>query len=154
MLHFDHQKQVEPPGGVEARSHKKQILCAEGHHDTLQFFVIWLGLAGYEVTTCDSTAECIELAASKHFDLYLISDWLLDGSGFDLAEQIRCLDRQTPMILNSAQVYPRDIERGKRVGAQAFMPKPSDPERLLETISQLLRLDANRELKAERQNGG
>jgi hypothetical protein len=57
-------------------------------------------------------------------------------------------DLQTPMILNSAQVYPRDIERGMKAGAQAYVTKPSDPEQLLDAISLLIKPDARLALHA------
>jgi DNA-binding response OmpR family regulator len=151
----DDQEQVESPGGVGAavrrlgaQSYQMQILCAEGHQDTREFLVIWLGLAGYEVAASDSLAECVKLASSLRFDLYIISDRLLDGSGFDLAEKIRSFDRQTPLIFHSALAYPQDIERGMKAGAQAYITKPSDPEHLLETISLLIKPDARLALHA------
>jgi CheY-like chemotaxis protein len=149
MFCRDNREQSESPGGVGpavmtqgAQSHQWQILCAEGHQDTREFLVIWLRLAGYNVTTTDTVAECVELAASRRFDVYLISDRFLDGAGFDLAEKIRSFDRQTPLILHSAQAYSRDIERGMKAGAQAYITKPSDAEQLLETISLWIKLDA------------
>lgn len=131
-----------------AQSYQMQILCAEGHQDTREFLVIWLGLAGYEVTPSDTIAECVELATSRRFDLYLISDRFQDGSGFDLAEKVRSFDRQTPLIFHSALAYPRDIERGMKAGAQAYVTKPSDPEKLLEAISLLIKPDARLALHA------
>lgn len=115
-----------------------KILCAESHQDTRELLVIWLGLAGYEVTAGDTIAECLELAASRRFHLYLIGERFLDGSGFELAEAIRSFDRHTPLVFHSAQAYPKDIERGMKAGAQAYITKPSDPERLIETIRQLI----------------
>ena len=118
---------------------QEQILCAEGHEDTRELVVVYLGLAGYQVTPVGNTiAECIEMAASRSFHLYLIGDLFLDGSGFDLAQQIRSFDRHTPLIFHSARAYPEDIERGLKAGAQAYITKPSDPAHLVETIRLLI----------------
>jgi DNA-binding response OmpR family regulator len=148
-------QQVETHGGVgaavtrlEAKSYQRQVLCAEGHQDTREFLIIWLGLAGYEVKATDTVTECVELAANRRFDLYLIGERFQDGSGLDLAEKIRSLDRQTPLIFYSALAYPRDIERGMHAGAQAYITKPSDPEHLLEAISLLIKTDARGALHA------
>lgn len=143
MACCDHKEQLESLSGVGVmrlgmQSHKRQILCAESHEDTREFLVIWLGLAGYAVTAGDTIAECLELAASRRFHLYLIGERFLDGSGFELAEEIRFFDRLTPLVFHSALAYPKDIERGMKAGAQAYITKPSDPEYLIETIRQLI----------------
>jgi DNA-binding response OmpR family regulator len=120
------------------RSCQAQILCAEGHEDTREFLAVWLGLAGYEVTATETAAECVKLACGRRFDLYLIGDGLLDGRAIELVETIRSLDGRTPLILNSAKAYPKDIERGMKAGAQVYLTRPSDPDYLLLTISLLI----------------
>ncbi|HWO02821.1 MAG TPA: response regulator [Blastocatellia bacterium] len=127
------------------QSDKWRILCAENYEDTREYLVIWLGRAGYEVTTSDTVAECVELAASRHFHLYLIGERFPDGSGFDLVEKIRSFDGQTPLVFHSALAYPKDIERGLKAGAQAYITKPSDPEHLMETIRLLIDTDDRKE---------
>ena len=141
----DHQKQLESLSGLRAavsrlelKSYRRRILCAEDHEDTREFLVIWLGLAGYEVTPVKNIAECVEVAVSFRFDLYLISERFPDGWGFELAAEIRSFDRHTPLVFHSAQAYQKDIERAMNAGAQAYITKPSDPERLVETIRQLI----------------
>lgn len=130
------------------QSYQRQILCAESHQDTGWFLVTWLGLAGYEVTLTDTAAGCIRLAATRHSDLYLIAGQFADGTGFDLAEKIRSFDRQTPLIFYSAHAYPADIERGMKIGAQAYLTKPSDPEELLRTIRLLIKAEDGQVLRA------
>ncbi|MEK6303321.1 MAG: response regulator [Acidobacteriota bacterium] len=122
-------------------TYQRQILCAEGHDDTREFLIIWLGRAGFEVTPCDTIAECAEMAASRRFHLYLIGDRFLDGSGFDLVEKIRSFDGHTPLVINSTLAYPTDIERGMKAGAQAYITRPSDPKHLVETINLLIDTD-------------
>ena len=123
------------------QSDKWQILCAENYRDTRDYLVICLEWAGYEVTPGDTVAECVELAASGRFHLYLIGERFPDGSGFDLVEKIRSFDGQTLLVFHSALAYPTDIERGMNAGAQAYITKPSDPEQLVETIRLLIDID-------------
>jgi CheY-like chemotaxis protein len=94
------------------QSGKLQILCAESYQDTREYLVICLDRLGYEVTPSDTVAECVELAASGRFHLYLIGERFPDGSGFDLVEKIRSFDGQTPLVFHSALAYSKDIERG------------------------------------------
>lgn len=123
------------------KAYLKQILCAEGHQDTRDFLVIWLGLAGYRMISGNTIVECVEMAASRRFHLFLIGDRFPDGSGLDLAEAIRSFDPQTPLVLYSSRAFQKDIERGMKAGAQAYITKPSDPELLLETIRLLINTD-------------
>jgi len=120
---------------------QRRILCAEGHPDTREFLVIWLGFAGYEVSTTDTVSKSVRMASRLNFDLYLIGERFPDGSGFDLAERIRFFDQHTPLVFHSTQAYQTDIERGLKAGAQAYITKPSDPKRLVETITQLINND-------------
>jgi DNA-binding response OmpR family regulator len=120
------------------QSDKWQILCAENYRDTRDYLVIFLDQAGCEVTPSDTIAECLELAASRRFHLYLIGERFPDGSGFDLVEKIRFFDGETPLVFHSALAYPKDIERGMNAGAQAYITKPSDPAHLVKTIRLLI----------------
>ena len=124
--------------GLGIQSYQREILCAEGYQETREFLVVWLGLSGYEVTCSDIIAECVEMAASRRFGLYLIGDRFVDGSGLELAQKIRAFDRHTPLVLHSAYAYQKDIDRGMEAGAQAYITKPSDPDHLATTIRLLI----------------
>ncbi len=46
--------------------------------------------------------------------------------------------RSTPLIIISTQATERDVERGKKLGADAYVPKPFSPELLRNTCERLL----------------
>lgn len=61
MVRCNYQQHAESLSGarVGAMKFQRRVLCAEGHQDTRELLVIWLGLAGYEVTSCDTVAEVV-----------------------------------------------------------------------------------------------
>lgn len=125
--------------GRKMEKPKGQILCVEDDHDSSEVITILLGMSDYEVITADSVAEGAELARRGGFDLYLLDNWLKDGTGIDLCKEIRSFDSRTPILFYSGAAYDSDIKQAMQAGAQGYMVKPSSLENLATTISQLVR---------------
>lgn len=57
-------------------------------------------------------------------------------------EEIRALDRSDvkaiPIIAMTANVFDEDVERSGKAGMNAHLSKPIEPDRLYETMSQLI----------------
>jgi CheY-like chemotaxis protein len=117
---------------------KKRILCVDDSPDNCELLSFILEDAGYEVETAPSVTEGWQLARSGEFKLYLVDLSLSDGSGFDLIEKIRAFDRSTPIVVCSAYLRESVQDEAKRVGAQAFLSKPIDPDQFAKTIAELL----------------
>jgi DNA-binding response OmpR family regulator len=115
------------------------ILWVEGHRDNREVLVVFLGMAGYAVTPCDSIRQAARLVQDRHFDLYIVGDCLPYGSNLPLAAQIKAVNPCAPLIVYSALAFANDIERGLKAGAQSYVTKPGDLDILLATIKRLLR---------------
>ncbi len=61
--------------------------------------------------------------------------------GFELIRQVRQLPTAPVIIATSASVYERDQQKSLSTGANAFLPKPIDADRLLEQLQHLLGLE-------------
>jgi CheY-like chemotaxis protein len=120
------------------QSNKRRILCVDDNEDTCEILTLYLGMSGYEVTTAHTLVEGLEKAVSGGFDLLLLDNLLPDGSGVELCQQIRGLNRKTPIVFCTADAYPKQIEKALSAGAQAYVVKPIYPEQLEHTIEQLL----------------
>jgi CheY-like chemotaxis protein len=77
------------------------------------------------------------LESDEPFDLLLLDDELPGIKGVELAQRARMLSHraQTPVVIISAS------ERGRAArlaGASAFLKKPEDINRVVETIARLL----------------
>jgi DNA-binding response OmpR family regulator len=95
-------------------------------------------LSDYEVTTAGTCAEALQVAKTRLINLYLLDNWLPDGSGIELCKQIRKIDPNTPIIFYSAAAYDKDREEAIEAGAKVYLIKPVDISRLVEAIKTLM----------------
>jgi DNA-binding response OmpR family regulator len=110
----------------------------EGHRDNREFLVVFLGMAGYAVTACDSIPQALKVVEDRQFDVYIIGDCLPHGCNLPLAVEIKAINPVAPVILYSALAFANDIERGLKAGAHAYITKPGNLDHLLATINCLL----------------
>ena len=68
----------------------------------------------------------------------VLDNWLPDGSGVELCEKIRRVDRTTPIIFTSAIAQRPDIDLAMQAGADRYLVKPYEPEVLVQTVKELL----------------
>lgn len=93
---------------------------------------------GYEVKVAGNCAECLRLAASERFDLYILNDGYADCQSIELCESLRALDPHTPLLFLSENINGYD--RSKITGAQAYLSKPRDFVSLVQTVQALVNL--------------
>ena len=86
----------------------------------------------------ETSAEALRLSQSARFDLYLLDSRLPDGTGAELCQRICSFDRVTPILFLSADASPQTQAEVFRLGAQAYLTKPVDPEVVKEMVRWLL----------------
>ena len=114
------------------------ILIIEDDEDTRFVYSVLLQMEGYLVTHVGTMAEAISRILSTNYDLIIMDVRLPDGDGVELCFQIRAFNKITPIMFVSAAAYEKDVERGMKAGAQAYMTKPADANKLLENVAYLL----------------
>jgi DNA-binding response OmpR family regulator len=119
-------------------SPRKRILCVEDDEDSSALMTASFELLNYRVVIASTSAEALRLSQNERFDLYLLDSQLPDGTGAQLCQHIRSFDRVTPILFLSADAYPETQAEAFRVGAQAYLTKPVDPDVLQEMVSWLL----------------
>ena len=74
------------------------------------------------------------------YDLIITDINMPDVNGLELIHFIRKSEqyRKTPLVIISTQATERDVERGKKLGADAYVPKPFAPDQLRSTCEALL----------------
>ena len=117
---------------------RKRILFVEDHEDTWE--LVALILAGYEITCARGFDEGLRLARQL-FDLYILDNWLPDGTGVELCRRIREFDPHTPILFYSAAARAPDIEEALRAVAQAYLIKPVRFEELKRAVEKLTSSD-------------
>lgn len=117
---------------------KRRILCAESHEDICELITLLLEEKGYEVRTTQTATDCLKLATTERFDLYLLNDKYIDGDSIELCQQLRAYDPATPVLLFSLDSSGINRRRGLQAGAQAYLVKTTDFVALVQTIDRLL----------------
>jgi len=114
----------------------RRVLCVEDDRDTCE--ILRFVMTEYEFTAVHTVEEAEKLIASTSFDLYVLDNWLPDGSGTELCEKIREAGRTEPIIFTSAIGQRHEIDRAVAAGADRYLVKPYEPETLIQAIKELL----------------
>jgi two-component system, sensor histidine kinase len=118
---------------------KRRILCAESNRDVGDLIALMLTRKGYEVETVQTAADCLKLAATDRFDLYILNDTYIDADSLELCRQLREMDAVTPVLLFSLESSgPRRERQAAQAGVKIYKSKTSDFVSLVQTIDRLL----------------
>lgn len=117
--------------------HRKRILCVEDDDDVCSMLTNLLSLVGYEITIARTVSEALRDIEEKEFELYLLENWLPGGTGIELCKVIRAASASVPIIFYSSAAYEDDRRAALDAGANVYLFKPSDIDKLLDTIKRL-----------------
>ena len=96
----------------------------------------------YQVDWARTKKEAHELCAPAQgkldYDLIILDVGLPDGSGLDLARDLRLADKPTPIIFLSAQSSAEYRLEGFELGAEDYIPKPFHLKELILRIHKVL----------------
>ncbi len=95
--------------------------------------------AGYRVSNAKDGEEALAIWRAEHIDLCLFDVMLPKKDGFMLAQEIRQLDRQVPILFVTARGQKEDRLQGFRLGGDDYLTKPFSIEELLFRIDVFLR---------------
>ena len=115
---------------------RRRILLVEGQEDAWN--IVAYKLEEHALFHARGFEEGPRLARRGYFDLYIIDNWLPDGSGSGLCRAIREFDPHTPILFHSAAAYEGDIQDALRAGAQDYLAKPIIPYELRQAVSRLI----------------
>jgi DNA-binding response OmpR family regulator len=114
----------------------KRVLCVEDDRDTCD--VLRFIMTEYDFSTVHSVEDALEHVGVEKYDLWVLDNWLPDGSGVELCERIRNSGDGSPIIFTSAVGQRQDIDRALEAGATHYIVKPYEPETLLKAVKELL----------------
>lgn len=98
-----------------------------------------LELKGYEVHHAADGREAFQLYLKEHYDLCIIDIMLPVMDGFSLAEEIRGIDKEIPILFLTAKSLKEDKIRGLQIGADDYILKPFSFEELVLKIEVFLK---------------
>lgn len=94
---------------------------------------------GYEVHHCSDGVLCIEKFQKENFDICILDIMMPKMDGFELAEAIRKVNLDIPIIFLSAKTLKEDRIKGLRLGADDYLVKPFSIEELVLKIEVFLK---------------
>lgn len=111
-------------------------MCVEDNQDTCE--VVGFIFRDYEMVFAGTVRDAAPHIDNEDFDLYMLDNWLPDGSGIDLCKKIRELKPEAPIIFTSAVGMKQDIDEAIAAGADRYILKPVEPETLRNVVKELV----------------
>ncbi len=94
---------------------------------------------GYSVTHCMDGQSAIQKFGTDSFDLCILDVMLPQKDGFEVAEFIRKVNTEVPIIFLTAKSLSEDRIKGLRIGADDYITKPFSTEELLLRVENILK---------------
>lgn len=117
---------------------KLSILIVEDEESLQAALKLNLELEGYEVSCADNGFIALKKVEEEYFDLILLDVMLPEIDGFDVCENIRLKNIDTPILMLSARSGSADRVAGLKRGADDYLTKPFNLEELLLRIEKLI----------------
>jgi len=118
-----------------------RILVVDDKKENIYLLEALLKGSGYDVVSAMNGAEALEQLRANRPDL-IISDILMPVmDGFQLCKEVKGDEelKDIPLVFyTAAYVDKRDEELALKLGAEKFLRKPVEPDKLLETIDSLV----------------
>jgi DNA-binding response OmpR family regulator len=112
------------------------ILCVEDDIDTCEFLAVLLREFHFEVA--HTVHHAMPKLAARSHDLYILDNWLPDGSGIDLCRSIRSKYPAVPILFTSGSDLQTEVNEALAAGADEYVLKPCEPLKLREIVKDLI----------------
>lgn len=94
---------------------------------------------GFEVTMESDGAKATALFKKSQPDICVLDIMLPNKDGFTIADEIREIDEEVPIIFLTAKTQTEDVVKGFTIGGNDYIRKPFSMEELIVRIQNLLR---------------
>lgn len=120
-------------------SKKANILLVEDDPNLGVLLSEYLSAKDYETTLCTDGQEGYDTFLKEPFDFVILDVMMPVKDGFTVAEEIRQLDKNTPILFLTAKAMKEDTLKGFKLGADDYMTKPFSMEELLARVEAILK---------------
>lgn len=117
-----------------------RILVVDDDANLIRLLRAILKSSGFDVTTCGDATEALDVAEQGHFELIILDLRMPVMDGRTYYRELRGRGVMTPVVIASA--YGARAAQSE-LGAQAAIEKPFDPDRLIETVENILASSAS-----------
>ncbi|MDD5584515.1 MAG: response regulator [Candidatus Omnitrophica bacterium] len=122
---------------------RKKILVIDDDKDIVRSLQIKLEMEGFQIISASDGYEGIYKARTSGVDLVLLDLKLPGLPGEQVCKELRKEEQYEtlPIIMLTAKDSDTDRVIGRVIGADCYMPKPFEMDKLLDNIKSLLRLE-------------
>lgn len=117
---------------------KRKILVVDDSEIVRNFHSYILKVMGYEVVTAENGAVALEKFLVDKYDLLITDINMPKMDGYEFIKGVRESGCQIPIVVISTEDEYKDRMKGLKAGANIYMVKPTEPEKLVSTIKKLL----------------
>ena len=99
-----------------------------------------LELEGFDVTTAVDGQDCLDKVKDVQPAVITLDIMMPRLDGWEAASRLRA-DPDTAdikVVLLSARAQEADLQRGEKIGVDAYLTKPFDPDELIDTVRRLM----------------
>ena len=118
---------------------KRKILLAEDDSSFGELLKNYLELNDFETSWFKDGIEAYKGFQRNQFDICLLDVMMPEMNGFQLAEEIKQLTPDMPLLFLTAKSLKEDILTGYKSGADDYIVKPFDSELLIFKINAILK---------------
>jgi DNA-binding response OmpR family regulator len=116
-----------------------KVLIAEDDIDFGNVLAQYVSISGFEVERAHNGKEALEMFREKKPDICVLDVMMPEMDGFSLAEKIKEVSSDMPVIFLTAKSLKEDIIKGLKIGADDYITKPFDPEILILRLNNILK---------------
>jgi CheY-like chemotaxis protein len=116
-----------------------RVLVVDDDDVIRQLITVNLELEGFEVDTAVDGQDCLDRVKDVQPDVITLDIMMPRLDGWEAAGRLRA-DPDTAgikVVLLSARAQEADLARGSRIGVDAYLTKPFDPDELIEVVRRL-----------------
>ena len=118
---------------------KPKVLVVDDESDIRTLLRAVLTVSGYIVEDAHDGEAAVAQLEEREFDLVISDIYMPNMDGIQLLRYMRQNEYRMPVIIVTASTAEKDILEGYNWGADYYITKPFDNERLLETVAELTR---------------
>lgn len=116
-----------------------KILIAEDDTDFGNILSQYVSISGFDVSLTRTGTEAWENFSESKPDICVLDVMMPEMDGFTLAEKIKQVAPDMPLLFLTAKSLKEDIVKGLKLGADDYITKPFDPEVLILRINNILK---------------
>ncbi len=117
----------------------QRILLVEDEENLRDAIKLNLELEGYDVEVAEDGKKALKKTVGQRYNLIILDVMMPEIDGFEVCENIRLTDSDTPILFLTAKDSSEDKVQGFKLGGDDYLTKPFNLEELLMRVKVLVK---------------